>query len=174
MGASAFPIVLETILFTAVTVILLFAAASDLIRFIIPNYISIALAVLFFLAWSISPVGTQLWSHVGAGLLVLVVGMMLFRHGLLGGGDVKLWSAAALWFGLGSLHIQLACVSVIGGALGITLYVVRLCAARYRGGRGSTFPRVLQIGEGVPYGIAIASGTIIGLNKTPFFQHLFA
>lgn len=177
MMEFVYPRLVEIAFFATIILLLLVAAISDVVRFVIPNSISVSLAALFFVAWFVLPVHTSLLAHLGAGLLVLVVGMVLFRYGLFGGGDVKLWSAAALWFGFGTFYSQLEYVSLAGGALGVLLYLARRWAARYRdvesGGQGATMPPLLQDGAAVPYGVAIAIGTILTLNKTPFFARLF-
>jgi len=176
MTASLYPSFVEIALFTTLVALLMCAAISDARRFVIPNSISIGVAVLFFIAWSILPVQTSILSHIGSALAVLIIGMLLFRFGLFGGGDVKLWAAAALWFGFGALHTQLMSIALVGGLLGISLYVARISVARWngvkRGGQVSTVPQVLRDGAAVPYGVAIAAGTILTLNQTPFFATL--
>ena len=169
-----YPRFVEIALFATITVLLFSAAISDVMRLVIPNAISIGLVALFFVAWFILPVQTSLLNHVGAGLLVLIVGMVLFRYGIFGGGDVKLWSAATLWFGFGSFYSQLAYISVIGGGLGIILFFARILAARYRSAQVAAMPPLLQDGAAVPYGVAIAAGTILTLNQTPIFAPLFS
>jgi prepilin peptidase CpaA len=173
MEELLYPRFVEIALFAITTILLLAAAISDVMRFIIPNSISIGLAGLFFIAWFILPVQTMLLDHIGAGLLVLVVGMALFRYGLFGGGDVKLWAAATLWFGFGSFYSQLAHISVIGGILGLLLLAARIWVARFRSAQVSEIPTLLQHGGAVPYGVAIAGGTILTLNQTPIFAPLF-
>lgn len=176
MTASLYPSVVEIALFTTLVALLVCAAISDARRFIIPNFISIGVAVLFFIAWFILPVQTPILSHIGSALLVLIIGMLLFRFRLFGGGDVKLWAAAALWFGFGAFYTQVMYISLVGGLLGIILYVARISVARWHGAkRGvqvSALPQLLQDGAAVPYGVAIAAGTILTLNQTPFFATL--
>ena len=66
------------------------AAVYDVYSFRIPNWISVALSVLF-LAAAVLAWGETAWvSHIAAGLAVLVVGIVFFALGWLGGGDVKL------------------------------------------------------------------------------------
>lgn len=176
MTTSPYPSFVEIALFTTLVALLVCAAISDARRFIIPNSISISVAVLFFIAWFFLPVQIPILSHIGSAMLVLIIGMLLFRFGLFGGGDVKLWAAAALWFGFSAFHTQLMYISLLGGLLGIILYLARISVARWhgvkRGGQVSLIPHVLQDGAAVPYGVAIAAGTILALNQTPFFATL--
>ena len=81
---------------------LIAAAASDLSRYEIPNGLSVALAAGFvFAAFTLS--GADLASHLAAGGATFIFTVLLFARGLIGGGDVKLMSATALWVGLGGL-----------------------------------------------------------------------
>ena len=57
--------------------------------------------------------------HVGAGLLVLAIGVLLFIPGWIGGGDAKLAAAVALWLGFENLFSYLFCVALAGGSLAL-------------------------------------------------------
>lgn len=175
--SSEFLKIIEGVIFLLVASVLLYAAISDARKFIIPNNVSIILGALFCIAWLLVPTESAVFSHVGAGLAVLLVGMVLFRFNLFGAGDVKLWAAAALWFGFGSIHVQLVYVGFLGAALGTCLYLARLFTDRHQrpndGAAVSPAPRILQVGAGVPYGIAIAAGTLLTLDRSPLFLHLF-
>ena len=95
---------LEFLLFLSFPAAMAFAGAMDLFTMTIPNRISIGLILAFVVAAAMAPLGwPELASHVGAGLLMLVVGIALFACGFLGGGDAKLLAAAALWFGFEGL-----------------------------------------------------------------------
>ena len=71
-------------------VLLLIAAGSDLRHLRIPNWIVVAILVLYPLhAWPAGP--SIAWAAaVGGAALVFVVGALLFATGAMGGGDVKL------------------------------------------------------------------------------------
>jgi len=68
-----------------------------------------------------------------------------FYAGMMGGGDVKLASALALWFSPGSTLKFLVLMSLAGGVL--TIGILALHRARGRAGRPE-----------IPYGVAIAFG----------------
>jgi prepilin peptidase CpaA len=93
------------------------------------------------------------------------LGAVLFRYGILGGGDVKLYAATALWVGWEHLPIH----SVYIGALGLCLALVLIIARQFimpavfyfRPTAGAGLPKALIPGEGVPYGVAIALSTTI-------------
>src|SRR3546814_4675548 len=67
--------------------LLLAAAAFDVGRFVIPNWISVALVALFGLALLAHPVSPDWLSHLGATGLVLAVMLVAYRFGVVGGGD---------------------------------------------------------------------------------------
>lgn len=168
--------VLQLIVASLFGIALLYASYSDLKTFIIPNAISIFLVVLFAVAYVLVPGTGPLINHLGAAVLVFLVGFALFGLGLFGGGDVKLWASVALWFGFDQLPVQVAFVILAGGALGIGLFAIRLVLAQDRVvavvGLTGALPRVLQVGEAVPYGVAIAIGSILAFRNSPFFPGL--
>ena len=162
----------------SLVVILIFCAVSDIVRYLIPNYASVLIFLLFVVSLVLSPAGVSPWSHFGAGLTVLLVGLVLFRFGLFGGGDVKLWAAVATWYGFAALPAQLAYVCVIGGLIGITLLLARTLVGRCRrfsnaGTATLSVPRLLQGDAPVPYGVAISAGTILTLDRVPSFATIF-
>src|SRR5437762_14283086 len=80
------------------------AALKDASSYTIPNWISLALALLFApsaLAAGLGPAQIGVCALVGVGMLVL--GVAMFTAGCLGGGDAKLMAAASLWIGLPGL-----------------------------------------------------------------------
>lgn len=85
--------------------------------------------------------------------LALIVGMVLFRFGWIGGGDAKFYAACAAWFPLGSALYLLGAVSLAGLAV-ITLWFGwrQLTRARQRK-PGGAFAMV-------PYGLAVAIGAV--------------
>lgn len=100
--------------------------------------------------------GVSLWPGalaqvaVAAGLFGLCASA--FHYGLMGGGDVKLIGAVALWLPLSLLATMLVIMSLVGGAITLLLAVERLC-------RRGTKPIE------VPYGVAIAMAGLLVLNE---------
>lgn len=150
---------LEFALFLCFPAAMAYAASMDLLTMTIPNRISLALIAAFAVAFPLSGIGlTGIAGHVGAGALMLVVGIVMFSQGWLGGGDAKLLAAASLWLGFEHLLGYLIGVVIAGGVLVVCLLYYRqiampLClvgqkwAVRLHGKR-----------EGIPYGLAIAAG----------------
>src|SRR5262249_23766696 len=99
----------------------------------IPNPISVLLVLAFFPLAIIA--GLDPWSiadHVAAGVLMLVVGVLLFIPGWFGGGDAKLMTAIGLWIGADNLLAYTLYVALAGGLVGVVVFFVR-ARARPRG-----------------------------------------
>jgi prepilin peptidase CpaA len=132
-------------LLAALAVLLVAAAVWDLRKREIPHTIVIAVAVLAIPFWWAS--GLALWPDVawqiGVALTVLAVFAIMFVLGWMGGGDVKLLSALALWLPPLAVLMLLVIMSFAGGALTIGTVVW----SRMR--NPSATPEI-------PYGVAIA------------------
>jgi prepilin peptidase CpaA len=143
-------------------------AINDVATFRIPNWANAGVAggfVVFAAAATLT--GAQLpWLlHLGAAAAVFAGGLVLFQMQAMGGGDVKLLAAAALWVGWGvGLVTFLVYVGLVGGALVLLLLVLRrnlMMVLVWASPRlPQSWPRVLTHGEKVPYGVAIAVGAI--------------
>ena len=83
---------------------MVFAGSMDLFTMTIPNRISIGMVAGFLVAAPFSSLTLTafLW-HLAAGFSMLVVGILMFSRGWLGGGDAKLLAAATLWLGFDRL-----------------------------------------------------------------------
>jgi prepilin peptidase CpaA len=149
--------------------LLMWAAITDLRSYLIPNRVCLAIISLYPLYWLTGLFGgvpVDWSSGILAAALVFVVGFSFFSFGLIGGGDVKLFAAVALWTGLKGLLVLMIIVGVAGGLLSLgiigarAVMVMRLPAdvrsAAYPDGRFGTFRALLQ--TPAPYGAAIAFG----------------
>jgi prepilin peptidase CpaA len=138
---------ISSILLAVLAAMLLAACWCDLKARTIPNLLNLAVAVLAIPFWW--SLGLALWPDIAwqAGVGVLVFGLfaIAFAMGAMGGGDVKLVAAIALWLPAQSVIALLFIMSVAGGALTLAM-LVRHKLARKAG--------QLEI----PYGVAIAFG----------------
>jgi prepilin peptidase CpaA len=163
---------------TLYVLLLCTAAATDMWKFIIPNWVSAALLLLFVSTALLVPAEIDWLSHAGAGLSVFAVGVGLFALGWLGAGDVKLMAAVALWAGFGNLAHFVFIVALAGGGLALLLLGLRVVIARLPALRavaqGGRLPRILAKGEKVPYGVAIACGAIVLGFQLPYLDLGFA
>lgn len=153
-------------LLLAFPALLVLAAASDVGRYVIPDWVSIALAAAFLAGAVVAgmPWPAVAW-HAGTGLAMFLLGFVLFAFRAIGGGDVKLLAACAVWTGWPDLPRFVLYVALFGGVAGLMLLAAR------RALRGRPAParpwlaRLLRPGQGIPYGTAIAAG---GLAAFPF------
>ena len=139
------------------------AAWRDLTTMTIPNWVSIALALGFPVAALGLGLGADVMSaHLLAGGLAFAACLALFYSGIIGGGDAKLYPAVALWMGGSAALPFLLTTFMAGGALALLLMTARRLAPT-----NAATPMVLRRFcdpvEGVPYGLAIASGAIWSL-----------
>ncbi|HZR62790.1 MAG TPA: prepilin peptidase [Xanthobacteraceae bacterium] len=150
-----------------------FAASSDLFTMTIANRVSLTLVAGFFLLallTGMSPAAVG-W-HLGAGAVVLVISFGLFSFGWIGGGDAKLASATALWFGFAHLLDYLLYASIFGGALTLLLIQFRMLPLpRLFAGR-EWIERLHCPGGGVPYGIALAAAALVVYPHTEWMAAL--
>jgi prepilin peptidase CpaA len=150
--------------------LVLSAAFSDAITFTIPNWIPLALLALFPVAGLAAGVPlSTLGVHLAVGVGVLAVGAGMFAMGWMGGGDAKLIAAAALWLGLPAMPAFAIGTAMTGGVLAVILVMLRSIHFRavvVLGPRWVT--RLADSDQGIPYGIAIAAGTLGAFATSPF------
>ncbi len=150
------------------------AGCVDVLRLRIPNSLPIAIAALFLLTASQFPAEIDWVSHLAAAGTIFAAGAALFAVGGLGGGDVKLFAAAALWSGLPVLPIFLFAVATSGLVLALLLTPLRAAGiGRWLSGRGIKAAS-LERGAGLPYAVAIAAGSVAVSTQMPPFVSLAA
>jgi prepilin peptidase CpaA len=135
------------ILLAALAVLLVVAAVIDVRTFTISNRLNLTVALLAPLYWlsvALSPWPGVAIQLAAAGTVFLILAAA-FYAGMMGGGDVKLAAALALWFSPMVTIKFLVLMSLAGGVL--TLAVVAWHRAKRREGRPE-----------IPYGVAIAFG----------------
>ncbi len=154
---------------------MIFSALMDLFTMTIPNRVSIALVLAFFGAAFVSAMPLQsVWGHLGCGLLALVITMVMFAQGWLGGGDAKLLSATVLWIGPDDLVTYLIAVTLLGGVLAIAILAYRTMIMPSWLIRQDWALRLHQQGSGIPYGIALAGAGLWVYPATHWFSAIAA
>ena len=147
-------------LWLAILVGLMFVAAGleDMWRLEIEDWLSGGIAVAAFVAVAVNGPIVGLWQNLLLFALVLGGGMLLFQRGAMGGGDIKLLAASALWFDLSLGWKMLVAVAIAGGLETLAIMALRLApwpdAAR-------THIAALRRGEEIPYGVAIGAGVAL-------------
>jgi prepilin peptidase CpaA len=132
------------------------AAISDVRRYRIPNWASLALLVLFavLLLWRHAAVPWP--SHLGVFAVALAAGMLFFAFRQMGAGDAKFFAVIALWAGLGAI-LPLLFWTAIAGLIELAV----LNGARRLAAHSSRpVPRVFAKHQGVPFGAAITLGAV--------------
>ena len=148
-----------------------FAAASDLFTMTISNRISLALVAGFLVLAPLGGMGPYaIGLHVAAGLAVLVVAFGCFAMGWVGGGDAKVASAAALWFGFDHLVNYLLYASLFGGALTLLLLQFRQWPIPVALAGQPWLMRLHAKESGIPYGIALAIGALMIYPETEWMK----
>jgi prepilin peptidase CpaA len=104
-----------------------------------------------------------------AALIVFLVCFALFAANVMGGGDAKILSAAALWFGFTPfLLLFVAAVGLFGGFLTFFILMLRAQSNTILA-MGLSLPNSLAYAKKIPYGIAIAAGGFIAFPSSPIF-----
>jgi len=159
-----------SLVWTLFAVLMLGAAATDLVSYRIPNLIVVMLAILFGVVLVLHGPSEAWQGHLLTGVLSLIVMIVIYSFGGMGAGDAKLIAATVLWCGVGAVMLLLFWIAVSGLVVAALLVSVRVALDIPQVQRGfglTTLPRVLRRHEGIPYGIAIASGALIASSSFP-------
>lgn len=136
----------------------LVAAVNDLRERRIPNWVSLALLALYAALAIADPDKMLIWQSLLAGLCVFAVLFGLFHFGYMGGGDVKLWTVAAVLMGPHYVLPMLVLTTVAGLAIALPYYLSRLLMRVRLFTVWEWIPAWSIKQEKLPYGVAIAFG----------------
>ncbi len=157
--------------------LLIIAAASDVMSFRIPNWLTLLMAILFFpMALATGMPWHDFGMHVLAGAILFAVGFGAFQLGIFGGGDAKMMAAAGLWFGTSSALPFLFLTALVGGALAFLVGIWSLTTLSWEI-KGDSHPlsavykKLSLIKPDIPYGFAFALGGILAFKET-WWMHL--
>ncbi|WP_457586879.1 A24 family peptidase [Ensifer canadensis] len=147
---------------------LAFSAFADLFTMTIPNRVSVILFGAFFvvapmIGFDLEEIGL----HTAAALVVFSACFAFFALNVMGGGDAKLLSACAIWFGLtNSLVVFLIYVSFFGGLLTLAVLLIRMHEDKILA-IGIPVPHLLLTQKKIPYAVAIAFGGFLAYPASP-------
>ena len=162
----------QAVLLLVFPVLVIVAALRDVTSFTIPNWISGLLILAFFpaaLLVGIAPMAIGAHLLIGLGALAAGIGMFALRW--IGGGDAKLFAAAALWLGPPAALSFVVMTGLAGGALALALISLRSPLLRpYVLSGPAWFGRLADPKEAVPYGVAIAAGALATFADSPLMQ----
>jgi len=150
------------------------AALRDVVSYTIPNWISAALIAGFPVAALAQGLPLQtVGINLGVGVAALILGMFMFAMRWIGGGDAKLFAAAALWLGWPAVPMYLGVTGIAGGAVAVGLLSLRSpLVAGYVVNSPAWLRRLAEPGENVPYGVAIAVGGLAAFPASALMQGL--
>ena len=135
------------LLCTVLAIMLLWAAVVDIRTRTIANPLNLAIALMAPLFWW--SMGVDLWPdaaiRAGVAVVVFLLFALAFQLGAMGGGDVKLAAALALWFAPGDTLLLIVLMSLAGGVLTAIVMI------EHKINKNEGRPEV-------PYGVAIAFG----------------
>ncbi len=158
-------------------ILVVYAAASDLLTMTIPNWVSLATIGLFFVLTIITGMPlSDISYHLLAGAIAFVILFGFFAAGWMGGGDVKFATAIVLWFGFSPVSLEfMQYTAVYGGLLTLALLIFR---------RFFSIPAFALTQEwvvrlhdrktGVPYGVALAAAALQVFPQSVWFNLLAA
>lgn len=144
---------IQLAILAVLALLLLYAAWGDLRTRTIANGLNLAIALaapIWWLAQGLSP-WPDIAIQIALALLVFAVFAGCFAIGMMGGGDVKLLGALALWLPPVPMMRMLVVMALAGGVL--TLFFVALHRARKAEGRPE-----------IPYGVAISFAALCALG----------
>ena len=150
------------------------AALRDVVSYTIPNWISAALVAGFPIAALAQGLSLQtMGMNLGVGVAALILGMVMFAMRWIGGGDAKLFAAAALWLGWPAVPMYLGVTGIAGGAVAVGLLSLRSpIVAGFVVNSPAWLRRLAEPGENVPYGVAIAVGALAAFPASALMQGL--
>jgi prepilin peptidase CpaA len=163
--------IVSAIVLIALPLGLALAAVSDLFTMTIPNRISVALLAIFAV---VAPLVGVSWPDFGmsfvAGLIVFAACFGLFALNVMGGGDAKLLTATAVWYGFNhSLLAYLVTVGYVGGAVTLVFLLLRASSSSVMA-MGIPLPASLVTAKKIPYGIAIAIAGFLTFQQSPIYS----
>lgn len=149
MGAVA-----SLILLAVLGLILVSAGIEDARKREIANWKNAAIALLAVPWWIANalPLWPDVAIQIGLALVVFALFAAAFHFGLMGGGDVKMIGALALWFPFQPLVTMLIIMSLAGGAITLLMLIDKWLR------RQTAQPEI-------PYGIAIAIAALLTIRE---------
>jgi prepilin peptidase CpaA len=131
----------------------------DLIYYRLPNYLMLALLLLYPAYVLASPVDIPWGWDLVVALIVLVIGVAVYALGAIGAGDVKFAAIAFLWAGAANGLAYFIVFAIIGGVLSVMLLLGRPILAKFT--QQDKLIRVWQLRAPVPYGLALGSALLL-------------
>lgn len=154
----------DLILISGLAALAIGAALSDWARYVIPNQIPLAVTGLFVCHAGVvlmrgAPPMHLVWA-LACGVAVFAGGAFLFAQKVLGGGDVKLMAALALWAGPNHI-VEFVMVTTLYGALLSAAFLLPAFRQKDELADGHVGALTAALKRRLPYGLAIATGAVV-------------
>ncbi len=150
---------------------MIFAGVRDLTTMTIPNWLTLALALSFFVVAPLAQMPlSEIAQHTAVAVVTLLLGMVFFAKGWIGGGDAKLMAAVALWLGWAQALPYFVIASLLGGGLTLLILGYRNLPLPPFLLRQAWALRLHDRAEGVPYGLALAAAGLLIFPDTEIFR----
>lgn len=152
--------------------LMIWASVSDIRRYILSNKLCLSVALLypvFIFALYLNntpPTWEYIAYSIGIAIIIFTILLILFSFNLIGGGDVKLIPAVALWAGP-SLTIKFLLITTIcGGIVSLAIigyrYVRKTFLQPKSSGNVNLYvsesSKLIKKEDNIPYGVAISAG----------------
>ncbi|MDX8323690.1 peptidase [Rhizobium rhizogenes] len=162
-------------IFLTLPLCLAFAALNDLFSMTIPNRIPLILLLSFIVVAPFTGMEWQTFAmSIAAAAAVFFACFALFAANVMGGGDAKLLTAAAVWYGFNASLIEfLLAVTFIGGVLTLGILLLRSRSQEIMAA-GIPIPDSLLVAKKIPYGIGIAIAGLLTYGETPLVKAAIA
>lgn len=139
--------------------LLLWAAYGDVRSLIIPNRISVAIALLYPAFVMANPQPVDWLAALAISGATLAVGFLLFAFRFLGGGDAKLIAVTVLWAGPTHILSFLLLTALAGGGMAVLLWIRHRMSSAVSPGLFFLTPSDENFAkQPMPYAVAIAAG----------------
>lgn len=156
-----------TVTAVVAVILLLFSCWTDIQYRIIPNIISVMLILNYFIGFFSGVDTFPVFNSVLAFIIMFTSSAALFAFGLLGGGDVKLVSAASFYVGIHNLPVFTILIGLFGGVLSVIYIFFYFYVRFFQQKRKNIKTDQLFIASKttkkiqLPYGVAIACATLV-------------
>lgn len=147
-----------SVLLAILAILLVIAGIGDVRSRIIPNRLNTTIALLAIPFWFAAGLSSHaMLIQIGLACVVLAIFSGCFMIGMIGGGDVKMLTALALWLPLGQMFTLLLGMALAGGVLSVGMLIY------YR------LRKIIDKPE-IPYGIAISASALLLVANDVFIN----
>lgn len=152
---------IPTTLLGVLMLLLAAAAVQDVYQLRISNLFPVTVFLLFPVYAIAKGPDATIWQNGVVFLAILALGILAFGAHWLGGGDVKLLAATALWFDISGGAWLIGAIAILGAVIALIFILFRRVIPEpvlLRSGMVS-----LKRNGPIPYGIGIAGGAIAAI-----------